>query len=31
MSNFEIGCSLVLTGMAMSALLGAVYMMVFVL
>lgn len=31
MSNFEIGCSLVLTGMAMSALLMALYVMVFML
>ena len=31
MSNFEIGLSLVLTGMALGALAGAVYMMVFVL
>ena len=31
MSNFEIGCSLVLTGMAMTALLMAVYVMVFML
>ena len=31
MSNFEIGCSLVLTGMAMTALLMALYVMVFML
>lgn len=31
MSNFEIGCSLLLTGMAMGAIVGAVYMMVFLL
>ena len=31
MSNFEIGLSLVLTGMALSALLTALYVMVFML
>ena len=31
MTRFEIGCSLVLTGMAMSALLMALYVMVFML
>lgn len=31
MSRFEIGCSLILTGMAMSALLMALYVMVFML
>jgi hypothetical protein len=31
MSNFEMICSLVLTGVALAVCIGAVYMMVFVL
>ena len=31
MSAFEIGISLVLTGIALGAIVGAVYMMVFIL